>query len=258
MAKIMSKNPFKHLWVDSPQPDDLLTQHATQFAEQRADPNVTKMFADVNHLLECSLAIFRGLYPSESPFFLWGEALWLPWLKDYWKEEGELMHPRPIEGEVAQILDALGFGEDGFAPADFPAHTYHAARLGPELRLKVQGLVVETLLAADTFVDLVIQNDLAKAVPWLAAAFKFHLEVVQHALPLAERSNIARTSAGARHAENRAMKAEVFTWLDANMPVFKTLDQAADAIAGKVAPIAWRTARSWVGEWKKLRAAGRE
>lgn len=59
-----------------------------------------------------------------------------------------------------------------------------------------------------------------------------------------------------RNAENRAMKQFVFTWLDANMSQFKSMDAAAEAIAGKVAPIKWRTARNWVAEWKKLRSAG--
>lgn len=66
----------------------------------------------------------------------------------------------------------------------------------------------------------------------------------------------ARSGAQAKNAENRAMKRDVFAWLDANMSQFKSLDSAAEAIAGKVAPIAFRTARAWVGEWKKLRSAG--
>lgn len=66
----------------------------------------------------------------------------------------------------------------------------------------------------------------------------------------------ARSGAKAKNAENRAMKRDVFAWLDSNMSQFKSLDSAAEAIAGKVAPIAFRTARDWVGEWKKLRSAG--
>ena len=58
------------------------------------------------------------------------------------------------------------------------------------------------------------------------------------------------------HTENHAMKAEVFQWLDANMANFKSMDEAAGAIAKTVAPIAFRTARSWVSQWKKLRSTG--
>ena len=71
--------------------------------------------------------------------------------------------------------------------------------------------------------------------------------------PLKELSKIALD---ARHAENRSMKADVHKWLDSNMARFKSMDAAAESIAGNVAPVKWRTARSWVGEWKKLRSTG--
>ena len=74
-----------------------------------------------------------------------------------------------------------------------------------------------------------------------------------------EHHESARQAARAikRHAENHAMKADVYVWLDANMQRFKSMDSAAEAISGKVAPIAFRTARDWVGEWKKLRSASK-
>lgn len=69
------------------------------------------------------------------------------------------------------------------------------------------------------------------------------------------RSELARTAANARHTENRAMKADAFTWLDANMPNLSSLDAAATALT-RQQPVAFRTARSWVDDWKKLRSAG--
>lgn len=60
-----------------------------------------------------------------------------------------------------------------------------------------------------------------------------------------------------RHAENRAMKQEVFKWLDDNMQNYKSMEAAATAITGGIAPIAWSTARRWVSEWKKLSSTGR-
>lgn len=71
------------------------------------------------------------------------------------------------------------------------------------------------------------------------------------------RTDSAKVGAMARHAENHAMKQEVFAWLDEHFPECRSMDAAATAIAGKVAPIAWRTARDWVAQWKKLRPAGR-
>ena len=66
----------------------------------------------------------------------------------------------------------------------------------------------------------------------------------------------ARITVFNRHTENRAMKANVFVWLDTNMAKFKSMDAAAEAVANQN-PIAFRTARDWVGEWKKLPSTGR-
>lgn len=62
-------------------------------------------------------------------------------------------------------------------------------------------------------------------------------------------------AASKRHAENRAMKKEVFTWLDENMHRFPSFDKVATEISQKVAPIGFRAARDWVGDWNKLRSA---
>jgi len=70
------------------------------------------------------------------------------------------------------------------------------------------------------------------------------------------RSALARAAAAARHAENRAFKQDVFSWCDKHMIEFKSMDAAAAAIAGKVVSVTFRTARDWVGDWKKLRSAG--
>lgn len=68
----------------------------------------------------------------------------------------------------------------------------------------------------------------------------------------------SKRGADARHAETRAMKADVFQWLDANkMPDHRSMDSVAEAIAGKIVPIKFRTAHDWVSEWKKLRSAGK-
>jgi len=69
-------------------------------------------------------------------------------------------------------------------------------------------------------------------------------------------STKARLKAVKSHAEDYATKNSVFAWLDSNMAEFKSMDAAAQAII-KQQPIAFRTARDWVGDWKKLRSASR-
>lgn len=71
-----------------------------------------------------------------------------------------------------------------------------------------------------------------------------------------QKKQTAINGAKARHIENHEMKAEVYIWLSDNMKNFKSMDKAAEAIAGKIAPIAFRTARTWVSEWNKLQSAG--
>lgn len=70
-------------------------------------------------------------------------------------------------------------------------------------------------------------------------------------------SQLARLGAAAAHAENRAMKALVMTWCDSNMAQFKSMDAAAEAVAGKLVPVKFRTARQWISDWKKMRSAGK-
>jgi hypothetical protein len=62
-----------------------------------------------------------------------------------------------------------------------------------------------------------------------------------------------RKGADALHTENRAMKVEVFQWLETQAQ-FKSIESAAMAIT-KQQPIAHVTARDWYKEWKKLRSA---
>ena len=65
-----------------------------------------------------------------------------------------------------------------------------------------------------------------------------------------------RKGADVAHAENRAMKAAVFIWLDSNRQKYGSMDDTAVAIT-RQQPIKFRAARDWVGDWKKLRSASK-
>ncbi|WP_176314666.1 hypothetical protein [Burkholderia vietnamiensis] len=66
----------------------------------------------------------------------------------------------------------------------------------------------------------------------------------------------ARSGADARHAENRAMREQVFEWCAQRLNEYPSLDAAAEA-AQSVVPVKFRTARAWVGQYaKRLRSAG--
>lgn len=77
------------------------------------------------------------------------------------------------------------------------------------------------------------------------------LRMVQSQLEGRGMAAIAKKAAGARHAENHAMKDQVFAWLSQHRSKYQSMDAAAEAIAGRIAPVKFRTARSWVGDWHK-------
>ena len=82
--------------------------------------------------------------------------------------------------------------------------------------------------------------------------------VNQYALGIKHgKSEISKKGAEKRHEEHRSMKSEVFKWLDLNMNEFKSMDKAAEHISKNRVPVAFRTARAWVSEWKKLRSASK-
>lgn len=78
---------------------------------------------------------------------------------------------------------------------------------------------------------------------WLGIVRGTVTEREEHGNPLLEQ---ARRAAFARHAENRQMKSEAIEWFEKNKGQFKSKDAAAEAIAGKVAPVTFRTARNWL------------
>jgi hypothetical protein len=54
----------------------------------------------------------------------------------------------------------------------------------------------------------------------------------------------------ARHAENRAMKAQVLAWYAKHAGSFSSKDDAAQAAAGTIVPVKFRTVRDWLKQSK--------
>ena len=88
------------------------------------------------------------------------------------------------------------------------------------------------------------------------AGFKLGQEDSADSAQTQARSSLAKKAAFARHAENRAMKHQVFEWCDEHLAKQVSMDAAASQVAGSLVPVAWRTVRDWIAEWKKLRSAG--
>lgn len=60
-----------------------------------------------------------------------------------------------------------------------------------------------------------------------------------------------------RHAENHAMKQQVFDWCTSHLSEYPSMDAAAEAIAGNLVPVKFRTARSWISDYRKREQSAR-
>ena len=73
-----------------------------------------------------------------------------------------------------------------------------------------------------------------------AAARDFSAEQVAR-----DRTEFAKKGANARHVENRAMRVQAVAWYTERRATM-TKDAAAEAMAGKVLPVKFRTIRAWL------------
>lgn len=64
-------------------------------------------------------------------------------------------------------------------------------------------------------------------------------------------SKIRRAGAMKRHEENHNMRVDVETWFAANRHRFKSVDAAAIEASTLIAPVTFRTAQSWIANWKR-------
>jgi hypothetical protein len=81
----------------------------------------------------------------------------------------------------------------------------------------------------------------------------FALAKVAEDSPAKSISEVARKAANKKNEENRAMKLDAFSWLEANFEANRfTIDDAAERL-GKVVPMKFSTRRSYVIEWKASR-----
>lgn len=251
---------LRHIIIDSPDAGSHISAESLLKAQGSSYGDCEEILSDVSDLVYAAATLFRGLCPRYTPYFIWGELDPLPWSTQYFKDDGEALKPIAISAQVESIADELRSQAESTGEIDFPqmvpAVTFHMPSYIDSNQRQVQGLIVEAMIAFDEFIDALIHERAFMAMRWLSGGYKFFMEAVHQAWPIADRSAKASQRANLGHAENRAMKQEVFVWLDQNMKLFKSMDAAASAVAGKVAPIKWRTARDWVGEWKKVRSAG--
>lgn len=93
-------------------------------------------------------------------------------------------------------------------------------------------------------------NDLTRAWQYTARC-QYWLGIAVGACSLrrlqgAPDTQFAKLGASARHKENREMKAQVLAWYASHADSVGSKDAAAEAIAGKLVPVKFRTVREWL------------
>ena len=171
-------------------------------------------------------------------------------LDDWWAKEFK----QPEGNFIAEIFSEIWHRNDN--PDDWIRTFNHRAEVGENVLAVVPlipaAMCVQAFKAHTRGEISIAWSYVVDAESWWGTLSRGDVAIEARRMAL---SNKARAAATVRHRENRSMKSDVFNWLDTNMINFKSMDAAAEEIAGKIAPIVFRTARDWVTEWKKLRSA---
>jgi hypothetical protein len=236
-----------------------LSDAAFDFAYAPGLPaSVAITFEEIEGLARYAFSTFRGKFSVETSYSACGEATPLPWMTTYVTGTKEQTHWKPVGEEVAAIASKLcASSNEGITPRMIP-NCFTPDFLLNTSKDRVQHLSVATLLTLDKCVDLTLDCNFGEALQWLSWAYKFHLEIVHIASPIAHQRSKSCAGAVASHATHRKEKAKYFEWLDMNRGRFKSKDQTAANVPEKIVAKSFRTLRTWLDEWEKLRSTGRQ
>lgn len=193
------------------QPDEMpLAMEATTLYKQSDSKEIKDIVWDASELTRTAIHLYRGWVLSSAPSFFWDDILPLPWKDRYFQPGIGTDTIVPIKDEISALLKTLRDTRGSDFPNLNQATTYYSSELMKDDRLKVQGLAVESLLAIDLFVGFILLGKHCQAMPWLSAAYKFLVEALHQALPMASRRDLARQAGGvggeARAAKLRPLK----------------------------------------------------
>jgi hypothetical protein len=149
-------------------------------------------------------------------------------------------------GWCDRIIFAFDFIDGLNAPINNPLNTVLPLAILARLDSAVISESLNEHGLADAMVEVTKLQYRLQPPKHVQAAFK-HLQDKVDTFEQARRKG-----ADALHAGSRAMKAEVFAWLD-SQPAFESIESAAAAIV-KQQPIRHGTGRNWYKQWKQQRS----
>jgi hypothetical protein len=203
--------------------------------------DIAAVIEDADQVATEFLSVFWGCLIEDSMFSTFsGRYRNLPWEADYPKNASQVIESIALEHQ-SESFDPNAWWNRFDDPTENPKRL-------------LQELAVAGLLELDNLLsELAYRGNLWHAMRFQSSVF--HWVTMVHAFVrerfIRSQSDIALVAAHARHAETRAMKQEVWEWYKANEQSYRSMDAAAEAIAGKIVPVAFRTARAWIGEYRK-------
>lgn len=203
--------------------------------------DIAAVIEDAKQTADEFLSVFWGRFFDCTMFTAFSERdRNLPWADESLKHASQVIESIAVE-QLSDNFDATAWWRRFDDPNEDPKRL-------------LQELSVAGLLELDGLLsELAYRGNLWRAIRHQSSVY--HFVTMVHAFVrerfIRSQSDIALVAANARHAENRAMKQEVWDWYKANEQNYRSMDAAAEAIAGKVAPVAFRTARAWIGEYRQ-------
>jgi hypothetical protein len=114
-----------------------------------------------------------------------------------------------------------------------------------------------SLIRVDLALGMLLESNQGSITHTVAACEMLHLgtrlkEIFQAGKKA--RSDLARRNAQKRHEENHSMRADVIDFYKANKAKFKSVEKAAEEIAGKLVNVSHRTTVKWISAFNKKSA----
>lgn len=208
---------FRHINLDRSVGDSHISSESKLLALKNTGGSSEATLFDVDNLTVAAVGLFLGLCPVCSPYFIWSSHYPLPWMERYFRYEEDMAIPQKIDLEVVSIINELrdfaSKNERAQFPEELPALTFSIDAYKTDQQ-QVQGLVVEALLAFDELIEQLVQGKPYGALRWLSAGYKFLMEAVHQALPIAEKSATARVKGLNGALVKHAKTSELKDWAD--------------------------------------------
>lgn len=108
---------------------------------------------------------------------------------------------------------------------------------------------IQAIRAMDTGVEREAWAIMIDARYWMGALYGIQGRRGEPVVPTV--SDLARKGADARHAENRQLREFALKHYEQNRSSYRSVEAAAEAIAGRVVPVTQRTVRGWIAAYNK-------